>query len=129
MSEDQAFAEVHHVLVSCIGDLGLDHPEFGQVTAGLGFLRAKRRAEGVGFAKRRSGRFVIKLAGLGQIRLVVAKIIDLEQCRRAFARRRRKDRRVGKRKSVIVKIIAVLMLERTDPESRRGALATLRRRL
>src|SRR5262249_11608313 len=33
--KDQSFAEVHHILVCRIGDLRLDHPEFGQVTASL----------------------------------------------------------------------------------------------
>ncbi len=104
--QDQAFAEVHHVLVTGVGDLRLDHPELGQMPARLRFFGTKCRAECIRFTERRGGRFVIKLAGLRQIRFLVAEVIDLEQRRRAFARGRREDRRVGKRKSVVVKIIA-----------------------
>ena len=29
--EDKAFAEIHHVFVIGVGDLGFDHPKFSQV--------------------------------------------------------------------------------------------------
>ena len=76
--ENKPFAEVHHVFITGVGDLGLDHPEFREVATRFRFLRAERRAECVALAERRSRGFIIKLAGLRQICLVVAKVIDLK---------------------------------------------------
>jgi hypothetical protein len=98
------------------------------MTACLGFFGAKGRAECVRSAESRGGRFVIKLAALRQICLVVAEIIDLKKCRRAFACGGRKYRRIGEREAVIVEIIARcldhgmadlqnrMLLFRTDPK-------------
>ena len=53
---------------SQIGHLRLDHPELGQVAAGLRLFRAEGRAEAVDLAQRQSRGLDIKLAGLRQDR-------------------------------------------------------------
>ena len=47
--------------------LRLDHPELGQMAAGLRLLGAERRAEAVDLAERHRIGFVVKLAGLRQV--------------------------------------------------------------
>ena len=49
----QSFAERHHVFQVRIGRLGLQHPEFGQVPARLGFFGAKRWPEAINLAQSR----------------------------------------------------------------------------
>jgi hypothetical protein len=59
-------------------DFRFDHPELGQVPAGLGFFRTERRAETVHLAVGHAGRLDIQLPGLGQ-RDRLAEIVHLEQ--------------------------------------------------
>ncbi len=44
---DEAFGEVHEAVELEEGDLGFDHPELGEVAAGLGFFGAEGGAEAV----------------------------------------------------------------------------------
>ena len=60
------------------GDLGLDHPELGQVAAGLALFRAEGRAEAVDLAVSHGGRLEIELARLGKVDRL-AEVIDLEE--------------------------------------------------
>ena len=61
------------------GDLGLDHPELGEVAAGVGVLRAERGPEGVDLRQRQAVGLDVELAGDGEERLA---------CRRSPARSR-----------------------------------------
>ena len=92
---DQAFGERDHVVEIGVRHLGLDHPELGEVAARLALLGAERRAERVDLAERHRVGFVVELTALRQIRLLVVEVLDRKQRRRAFARGRREDRRVG----------------------------------
>ena len=56
-----------------VGDLGLDHPELGQVAARLRLLGAERRAEAVHAAERHRVGFVVELAALRQVRRLSSK--------------------------------------------------------
>ena len=76
------------------GDLGLDHPELGEVTPGLGFFGAKRRAEAVDLAQRKGHRLGVELAGLGQVGLAV-EVVHLEELACAFAGGGGEDGRIG----------------------------------
>ena len=67
----------------------------------LRLLGAEGGAEAVGAAKGGSGRFVVKLTGLGQIGLLI-EVVDLEERRRAFASRRGKDRCVAEDEAALV---------------------------
>ena len=60
-SADEAFAELNHVFEMRVGGFGLEHPEFGEVAASLGFFGAERGAEAVDLAERGGGGFDIKL--------------------------------------------------------------------
>ena len=44
---EEGFGEGHEAVEVHVGDLGLDHPELGEVAAGLGFFGAEGGAEGV----------------------------------------------------------------------------------
>ena len=55
------------------GDLGLDHPELGEVAARLRLLRAEGRAEAVDLAQRERGGFDVELAGLREVGLASSK--------------------------------------------------------
>ena len=90
--------------------------------ARLRFLGAKRRAEAVGLAERRAGRFVVKLAGLRQIHFFVFEIIHFKQRRRALARGRRENRRIHQHEAVRIEIIADA-LDHLVPHCQRRMLA------
>src|SRR5437762_1771830 len=75
-----------HVRVGIVpGNLGLDHPELGEMPPGLRFLGAKRRPEAVDFAERRGGGFDVQLPGLREIRFAEIEVIDREQRSRVLA--------------------------------------------
>ena len=78
-----------------VGDFGLDHPEFGQVTAGVGIFRPERGAEAIGSAKGRTGGFHVKLPALGKVCGLV-KIRRGKKCARTFAFVGGKNRRIDK---------------------------------
>ena len=72
----------------------------------LGFLRAERRPEGVYLAERHGRGFVVKLAGLRQVRLAVFEVIHLKQRSGSLAGRRREDGRIHQREAVRIEIVA-----------------------
>jgi hypothetical protein len=87
------------------GGFRLDHPELGQVAAGVGVLGTKCRAEGVNFGQRQAVSFNIELTGNGQESLAAEEIptkIDLSPS--------------GVRGGLS-------QIERTDPKQRTGTLA------
>ncbi len=84
------------------GDFRLDHPELGEVAAGVRVLGAERRPEGVDLGEREAVGLDIELSGHGEERFAAEEVlaeIDLA-CRRA--------RQVGE-------------VERRHPEQRAGA--------
>ena len=116
---DQAFGQVHEVVEFGVGHFRLDHPEFGQVAAGLGFFRAKRWPEGIHLAQRHGRGFDVELAGLREIRLLV-EIIDREKRAGAFAGGRSKNRRIGEDEAALVEEIARRLDDlRPHPQNRR----------
>jgi hypothetical protein len=63
---EEVFGEFEQAVEVAVGDFGLDHPELGEVAAGLGFFRAEGGAEAVDLAEREGGGLDVKLAGLGE---------------------------------------------------------------
>ena len=104
--DDQRLGQVHDVVELGVGDLGLDHPELGQVAARLRLLGAERRAEAVDPAERHRVRLVVELPALREVRGFVVEVLDREERRRALARRRREDRRVGEDEAAPVEEVA-----------------------
>ena len=49
---EEGFGELHQAFEVGIGDLGLDHPELGEVAAGLRLFGAEGGAEAVDLAER-----------------------------------------------------------------------------
>ncbi len=94
----QAFAKLDHVFKVCVGSLGLEHPEFGEMAARLRFFGAKRGPERIYLAERRGGRFHVKLARLREIRLLVVDVIHLKEC--AWCLRTRQGVKIGASVSV-----------------------------
>src|SRR4029077_13073133 len=88
-----------------IGNLRFDHPELGEVAAGLRFLRPKGWTERIHLAQRHRCGFDVELAGLREVRLLV-KIIDGEKRARTFTSRWGKNRRIGEREAALVEEIA-----------------------
>ena len=76
---EEGLGERHEAVEVEIGDLGLDHPELGEVAAGLGFFGAEGGAEAVDFAESQGGGFDVELAGLREVGLVVAEVVHLEE--------------------------------------------------
>ena len=66
---EELFGEVHEAVEVHVGDLGLDHPELGEVAAGLRFFRAEGGAEAVDLAERECGGLDVELAGLREVGL------------------------------------------------------------
>jgi hypothetical protein len=71
--------ELQQVFEAGVGHLGFDHPELGEVPAGLRFFGAEGWAEGVDLAERQRSRFDVELAGLREVGLVVVEVIHLEE--------------------------------------------------
>ena len=63
---EHVLGEVHVVCQVGKGDLGLDHPELGGMTRGVGVLGAEGRAEGVHVAKGHGEVLGVELAGHGK---------------------------------------------------------------
>ncbi len=104
--DEEAFGEGHEAVQVEVGDLGLDHPEFCEVTAGFGFFGAEGGAEAVDLAERHGGGFEIELAGLGEVGLFVFEVVHLEEFGGAFAGVGSQDRRVGAGEGVDIKILS-----------------------
>ena len=102
---EEGFGEVHEAVEIHVGDLGLDHPELGEVAAGLGFFGAEGGAEAVDAAERHGRRFDVELAGLGEVGLVVAEVVHLEELGGAFAGVGREDGWIGADEAVGVEVL------------------------
>ena len=102
---EEVFGQRHQVIEAGIGELRLDHPELGEVAAGLGFFRAEGGAEAVDLAEGERGALDVELAALGEEGLV-AEVVHREERRGAFARGGREDRRIGEDEAVVVEIVA-----------------------
>src|SRR5215467_6355462 len=103
---EKIFGQVHYIVQVGVGHFGLDHPEFGQMATGLGFLSAEGRAEAVDFSERGRSRLVIKLSGLSKIRFGIFEIIDAEQRRGSFAGGGREDRGIHKQEPMRIEIVS-----------------------
>ena len=105
------------------GDLRLDHPELGQVAAGVGVLRAERRPEGVDAGQRQAVGLDVELARHGQERGLAEEVLrvvdravgrarqvgqvqrgDAEQLAGALGVAGRQDRRVHPEEAVLVEV-------------------------
>src|SRR6185437_1334687 len=75
---DEILGELHVFVEREICDLGLDHPELGQMAPGLGLLGAEGGAEAIDLAEGERASHGIELSALREIRLAFAKIVDLE---------------------------------------------------
>ena len=102
---EELLGEIEQTVEAEPGDLGLDHPELGQVAAGLGLLGAEGRTEAVDLAEGRAGGLEVELAGLRQVGRF-AEVVGLEQRRGALARGRRQDRRVDVGEAAVVEEVA-----------------------
>src|ERR1017187_9053622 len=91
---DEVFGKFEEAVEVHEGNFGLDHPELGEVTAGLGFLRAEGGAEAVDLAEGEGGGLNVELAGLGEVG-GVAEVVELEEGAGAFAGGGGEDGRVG----------------------------------
>ena len=101
---EEVLGQLHQAVEIAVGDLGLDHPELGEMAAGLRFFRAEGRAEAVDLAQRQRRGLDVELAGLGE-EGGIAEVVDRKQRRCAFAGRRREDGRIGADEAVVVKIL------------------------
>jgi hypothetical protein len=84
---EEVFGEVDVAVEVHEGDLGLDHPELGEVTAGLRFFRAEGGAEAVDLAQGERGGLDVELAGLGE-EGGVAEVVDARRACWCLRRRR-----------------------------------------
>ena len=101
---EEVFGQLQQAVEIAEGDFRLDHPELGQMAAGLRFFRAEGRAEAVDLAQRERRGLDVKLAGLGEKRRI-AEVVDREERRGAFAGRRCEDGRIGADEAVVVKVL------------------------
>ena len=103
-------------------DLRLDHPELGEVTAGVRIFRAERRPERVHLRQRETVAFDVQLTRHGEIRLLAEEVLlevdavagprrvqrveraDAKQLAGAFAVARGDDRRVDPDEAVAVEV-------------------------
>ncbi len=88
---DELLLDFHQLVQVAEGHFRFDHPELGQVAAGLGFLGPESRPEAIDFAKSHDIGFVVELAGLGEVGLALVEIFRLEEGGCPFHRRRGQD--------------------------------------
>ena len=120
---DEILSELHDVVEFGESHFGFDHPELGEVAAGLRLLRAEGWPEAVHLAERHRGGFNVELAGLRQKRRI-AEVIDGKQRGGAFASRRRQDRRLGQGEALVVEEIMRRAHDlAANPQDRRLPLA------
>ena len=101
---EEVFGQFEQAVEVAEGDFRLDHPELGEVAAGLGFLGAEGGAEAVDLAQGQGGGLDVELAGLGEVGRV-AEVVDREEGRGAFAGGGREDGRVGADEAVGVEVL------------------------
>ncbi len=101
---DEVLGQFHQAVEIAVGNFRLDHPELGEVAAGLRFFGAEGRPEAVDLAQRQRGRLDIELARLGEKR-GIAEVVDREEGRGALAGCGRQDGRIGADESVAVEVL------------------------
>ncbi len=101
---EEVFGEDEQAVEIAVSDLGLDHPELGEVAAGLGLLGAEGGAEAVDLAQGERRGLNIELAGLGEKR-GVAEVVHREEGGGAFAGGGREDGRIGADEAVGVEVL------------------------
>ncbi len=103
---DQKVLGERHVVVEVgEGNLGLDHPELGQVAPRLRLLGAERRAEAVDLAERHRAGLHVELAALRQVGRR-AEVVDREERGGSLAGGGGEDRRVEEREAAAVEVFA-----------------------
>ncbi len=102
---DVGFGEVEEAVEFEEGYFGFDHPELGEVAAGLGFFGAEGGAEAVDLAEGEGGGFDVELAGLGEVGLVVVEVVHLEELAGSFAGVGGEDGWVGADEAVGVEVL------------------------
>src|SRR5690606_236604 len=117
---DELLLEPHVRIRVVPRDLGLDHPELGQVPARLGLLGAERGAEAVDLAEGGGGGLDIQLAGLGEVGAFV-EVIDLEQAGAALADRAGQYRRIDADEVALVEEVVDRLFDLV-PDAQDGAL-------
>ena len=105
ISERNSSARSRTTVKAKPGDLGFDHPELGEVAAGLGFLGPEGRAEAVDLAEGGAGGLEIELARLRQVGRL-AEVVGLEEGRGALTGGRREDRGVDIGVAAVVEEVA-----------------------
>ena len=98
---DEIFRQFQQAGQIDIGDLRLDHPELGQVAAGLAFFGAEGGAEAIDLAVAHGRGFEVELAGLRQVHRL-AEVIDGKERLLALAGDGGEDRRIDQGKAVVV---------------------------
>ncbi len=98
---DEIFGEFQQAGQIDKRDFGLDHPEFGEVSACFAFFGAEGGAEAIDLAEGRGGTFEVQLAGLCQEQ-GTAEVIDLEKRLLFLARRRHQYRGIDEREAIVV---------------------------
>ena len=101
----ELLGEFHQAVEIAIGDFRLDHPELGEMAAGLGFFGAKSWAEGVDLAQRERGALDVELAALREVGFV-SEVFNGKERAGAFAGRRREDGRIGEDEAALVEEVA-----------------------
>ena len=119
--DQEVLGERHVVVEVGEGDLGLDHPELREVTAGLRLLGTEGRAETVDLAEGHRAGLHVELAALGEVGLVV-EIADLEERRRALAGGGGEDRGIDQREAAAVEVVAA-GADHARPDAHDGVLA------
>ncbi len=102
---DELLLDVHELFEGAEGDLGLDHPEFLEVAAGLAFFGAEGGAEAVDFAEGEDVGLVVELTGLRQVGGLAVEV-NLEEGGGTFGGGRRDDGGVDVEKAVAVEPVA-----------------------
>jgi hypothetical protein len=103
---DESFGQLNDVVEVGIGHLGLHHPEFGEMAASLGFLRAERRPESIHLAESHGSGLGVELPTLGQERAGVLEVLHRKQRGCSFAGRGSEDRRVTQDEAAPVEEVA-----------------------
>src|SRR3984893_2967373 len=100
----QTFGEFHQIVECAVGDFRFDHPEFGEMAAGLRFFRAESWTERVELAERHGGGFDVELAGLREVSLLF-EVVHGKERGGPFAGGGREYGRIGEGESVGVEEI------------------------
>lgn len=103
--DDEVFLELEVLLPVHVGGFGFEHPELGEVAAGLGLFGAEGGAEAVGAAEGGGGGFEVELAGLGEVGFVV-EVLHFEEVAGALDGVGGEDGRIGQHESPVLHELA-----------------------